>query len=119
MTEKVLFIGLNPTKAKYRKGCAWYRLHDWIEDMGIDIFAFTNLSFDPWWDGKMNDDLYQIVSKSVEGHKVVALGGKVSKVLNRLNVDHFMLPHPSPLNRQINDTVYISDQLKKCLEYIG
>lgn len=27
-----LIIGMNPTKAQYRKGCAWYRLQDWIDD---------------------------------------------------------------------------------------
>ena len=114
---KPLFIGINPTKAQYRKGCAFYRLQDWLEEMGLGIVAFSNLSHDPYWDKRTIDDTY--VRANVGEHtKVVALGGMVSKHLKRLDIEHFTLPHPSPLNRQTNDPEFISNQLKKCAFYL-
>lgn len=112
-----IIIGMNPTKAKYRKGCAWYRLQDWIDELDIGIVAFTNLSHDPHWDKKTVDLTY--VRGCVRPHrKVIALGGLVSKVLSGLSIDHYTLPHPSPLNRQINNTAYISQRLQECKRYL-
>lgn len=112
-----IFIGMNPTKARYRKGCAWFRFQDWVTEMGISKFTFTNLSFDPHWDKKKVD--YQFLSESIDGHdRIVALGGLVSNHLNKMNVSHYTLPHPSPLNRQINNLAYISQRLQECKEYL-
>jgi len=112
-----IIIGMNPTKAQYRKGCAWYRLQDWIDELDVGIVAFTNLSHDPHWDKRTIDREH--VLSCVRGHdKVIALGGLVSKVLTKLDVDHFTLPHPSPLNRQINNPEFISGKLKECRSYI-
>jgi hypothetical protein len=47
---------------------------------------------------------------------VVALGNKASKALR--DIPHFKLPHPSGLNRQINDKNYINYQLLACKRYI-
>lgn len=113
-----LIVGMNPTKSKYRKGCAWYRLQDWIEELDVGIVAFTNLSHDPHWDKRTLDRSF--VLESTHGHKkVVALGGMVSKVLTSLHVDHFTLPHPSPLNRQINDQTFVKKKLEECRNYLN
>lgn len=112
-----IIVGMNPTKAQLRKGCAWFRLMDWTEEIGISRFSFTNLSFDPHWDKKNVD--YEFLSKCLEGHgKIVALGGMVSNHLKKLGVSHHALPHPSPLNRQINNPAYISQRLQECKEYL-
>ena len=43
----------------------------------------------------------------------------VSAYLKRLGYkEHFVLPHPSPLNRQINDDKFISMKLSECRRYI-
>jgi len=60
-----------------------------------------------------------MMRKCVEGHeKVIAFGNFPSNVLNKINVSHFMLPHPSGLNRKLNDKTYELEQLAKCKEYI-
>ena len=118
ITVNPIIIGMNPTKAKYRKGCAWYRLQDWIDELDIGMVAFTNLSHDPYWDKKTVDIAY--VRESARPHgKVIALGGLVSKVLSGLSIDHYTLPHPSPLNRQINDDDFINMKLKECKRYLS
>lgn len=50
--------------------------------------------------------------------KVIALGGFASRALNYLSVRHFMLPHPSPLNRKLNDPKFESAVLEKCYNYL-
>lgn len=117
-STKPLFIGMNPTKARYRKGCAFYRLMDWIDEMDLGIVAFTNLSHDPYWN-KRSVDPHFLLAGTVKHTKVVALGGMVSKVLTKLNIDHYTLPHPSPLNRQINDRDFIRKKLEECRNYLN
>ena len=50
--------------------------------------------------------------------KVIALGGFASRALNYLSVRHFMLPHPSPLNRKLNDPKFECAALEKCYNYL-
>lgn len=117
-STKPLFIGMNPTKAKPRKGNALDRFKQWIDAMDLGFVAFSNLSPDPYWDKKRVDHVY--VRSIIGSHTtVVALGGMVSNVLTELQVDHYALPHPSPLNRQINDHEYIQLKLKECMNYIN
>jgi hypothetical protein len=116
--NKPLFIGINPTKAQYRKGCAFFRLMDWIEEMDLGIVGFTNLSSDPYWN-KRSVDPHFLIAGVREHTKVIALGGMVSKVLSDLNIDHYTLPHPSPLNRQINDKAFIKKKLEECRNYLN
>lgn len=110
---KPIFIGMNPSKARRRKGCALFRFYEWLEYMDLDVVAFTNLSADPYWDKKKIDE--SLLYANLRGHgRVVALGGLVSTHLTKLGIEHFTLPHPSPLNRQINDENFISHKLDLC-----
>ena len=52
-------------------------------------------------------DHIDFVRESIQGHDtIIALGGFVSSVLKRMNIDHITTPHPSPLNRNLNDKDY-------------
>ena len=57
--HRILFIGLNPTKLSIpRKGGAWHRFCQWLDEMSLpQIVSFTNLSPDPYWDGKEDFDI--------------------------------------------------------------
>lgn len=61
-------------------------------------------------------DLLKEVTK--HHRKIVALGGFASKVLDKLGVEHFKLPHPSPRNRLLNDKEFERSELERCREYI-
>jgi uracil-DNA glycosylase len=50
--------------------------------------------------------------------KIVALGSFVDKILNKLNISHFTLPHPSGLNRRCNDKQYVDDMLVRLASYL-
>jgi hypothetical protein len=117
LENKPLFVGINPTKAQYRKGCAFFRLMEWIELMDLGIVAFTNISHDPHWNKRAVDPHFLLASVR-EHTKVIALGGLVSDTLSKLNIEHYTLPHPSPLNRQINNPDFIRKKLEESRNYL-
>ncbi len=116
--KNIIVIGLNPTKlAVPRKGGAVKRFHEWMDYLALDKVAFTNLSPDPYWDNKTVDLAF--LNESIHHHdKVIAWGPVVSKYLTRMNIEHFTLPHPSPLNRQVNDHIFIRQKLDECKKYL-
>jgi hypothetical protein len=118
--HRILFIGLNPTKLSIpRKGGAWHRFCQWLDEMSLpQIVSFTNLSPDPYWGGKEIDTEFFL--ESIGGYdKIVVWGPKVSERLKKMGIEHFVLPHPSPLNRQINNSDYIRQCLENCKKYLN
>lgn len=117
--KKVLIVGMNPSGAKkMRKGNTLNRLWEWTDSLQIGTFSFTNVSFDRGNGIKITPD-YEYINKVCKSHnKVLALGNIASDTLKKLEIDHFKLPHPSPLNRQINDQQFIDNVLEECKKYI-
>jgi len=75
-----------------------------MEKAGINEFAFTNVighHVDRETFGAV--DAIRVIDTCRKHQKIVSLGGFADKVLTRLGVDHYPLPHPSPRNRQWND----------------
>lgn len=113
----ILFIGDRPSKrmpagARAFEGAACEpRLKQWIDELGcagsctivnstdIEIVAYLTLSL-------------------IKRIPIVALGNNASDHLNRMNCNHFKLPHPSGRNRQINDKAFIERRLAECSRYI-
>lgn len=50
--------------------------------------------------------------------KVIALGNFASEALAKVSIPHFQLPHPSPLNRNLNDPAYEKSVLRECYNYL-
>lgn len=116
--KNVIFIGMNPGKRPQIK-TTFKRFSTWLDKLDLNIVSFTNLSSDPHWDMKVSSFDPVFFKESIEGYdKVVAWGRFVSQYLSRYKIDHFMLPHPSGLNRQINNHIYIEEKLEECREYI-
>lgn len=49
----------------------------------------------------------------------IALGNEASKFLEKHNLKHFKLPHPSPRNRQLNDKAFIKQKLDECKTFLA
>lgn len=49
--------------------------------------------------------------------KVVALGKTAEKALTIAGIEHLALPHPSGLNRKLNDPRYVQECIDKLREY--
>ena len=104
--NKPLILGINPSPVAFRRNHSLHRLSQWMTFLGYDTYCFSNVI--PY-EGKYShkDVDTNFVRKSIQGHDtIIALGGFVSSVLKRMNIDHIRLPHPSPLNRNLNDKDY-------------
>ncbi len=101
----ILVIGEAPSQ-QTKNNPTLKRLNEWLDYLHIKSFCFTNVSNPEWSD------------HAFAYPKVIALGQVASKELNKRGIVHFKLPHPSPLNRQINDPVFIKSQLDGCKKYL-
>ena len=114
---KVLIVGINPS-GNSGKSKTLARLYKWMEDIKVKHFSFTNTIHTPGV-YKNKDIDYNYLNNCCKGYeKVVALGNFASTALTRINIPHYTLPHPSPLNRKLNDKVFEANQLKSVAEYI-
>jgi uracil-DNA glycosylase len=126
--KKVWFVGSNPSRKNDDKMTPFYgtrsylTLLSWIATLGVKNYGFINASNEFAEDGKVKitqNDYIRLQTILGTKSKVVALGRIASDALNRLNIKHFPMPHPSPRNRQHNDHTFISERLTKCKEYLS
>tara|TARA_Y100000592_G_C5403034_1_gene284138 strand:- start:630 stop:1064 length:435 start_codon:yes stop_codon:yes gene_type:complete len=121
--KKVLFVGINPSPTpyeKYRKKklTTRTRFNEWCDYLKLGCVGFVNcISTRGDYTKSMID--YDTLKKSTRGHdKIIALGNFPSDALKKIGIKHFKLPHPSPLNRLLNDPNYTKKTLRKCKRYI-
>ena len=50
--------------------------------------------------------------------KIIALGKTAAKALKQCQMEFYELPHPSPLNRLLNDPEYVAGKIKGLKEFI-
>lgn len=121
MTSSILILGQNPgnnPKAYHYKNHTIDRLNKWADLLGVKHYSFMNCT-DVRGEVKLKDIDFSYVQSSVLGYnKVIALGGFPSAVLDRINITHFRLPHPSPRNRVLNDKVELGRILDECKRYV-
>lgn len=118
---KVLVVGMCPSHKPTlgnKRNATFKKLESWMDKLKIKHFSFVN-TFDHPADPSMKKvDYHRLSSLCDEYVHVIALGGFVSNVLDKIGVDHCKMPHPSPLNRQLNDKAYEKQVLKQCKEYL-
>ena len=117
----VLVFGLcpsiKPTVGETRNA-TFKRLESWMDELGIKYFSFSNTFDYPAPPTLSKVDYKRLCTLCKDYDKIVALGGFVSSALNRIDVRHFPMPHPSPLNRRLNDRDYEIDMIDMCEAYI-
>jgi hypothetical protein len=120
LTSSILILGVNPSSGKPNKTSATIqRLNRWMDFLHVKHYSFTNVIHTT---GKYTQDLVDFEALrtfTTDANKIIALGPFVSKSLNRAHINHFTLPHPSPLNRQLNDKTFEHECLMKCKAFIG
>ena len=119
MTSSILIIGINPSNAtSVRKNSTFDRLIKWVDHLEIKYFSFFNVI--PY-SGPYTQNMVDIstVSMYSRGYThVIALGEFVSKALQRADINHYTMPHPSPLNRLLNSREYEMSCLSSCKNYL-
>lgn len=119
---KILVVGMcpsnKPTLGKTRNA-TFKRLESWMDSLGVHHFSFSNTFDYPAPPTLSKVDYKRLCTLTKDYDKIIALGGFVSLALNRLNVKHFTLPHPSPLNRLLNDKMYENKIISECKDYLN
>ena len=112
----IYFIGDKPSKRNIDPrvafvGTSSYKtLLNWIHQMNLsinDIMVYNSNAF-----------VNEIQEKITENDQIVALGREASTILTQHNIPHHHIPHPSGLNRKLNDNKKINKFLQECKEYV-
>ena len=112
--ERILIVGHSPSKKNIRNSPTMKRLHKWLDECGVRTYAFTNLSPVPC--KKLLKE--NICLDGLDHNKIITLGGEVSKLMDKAGIQHYAAPHPSPLNRNLNDISFEKKIIKELGVYI-
>jgi uracil-DNA glycosylase len=63
--------------------------------------------------------LHNNIHVEIVPDKVIALGRTAEKALTLLRLDFYAMPHPSGLNRKLNDPKYIEEKIKGLISYLS
>lgn len=130
---KVLLIGSNPSQSSKSTKPFWYdsrsmkTITKWFDRMrvidpnfpAIESIHFANVANYATLNNKaltvtqIKAELPGLKDKiqEVAPDRVIALGKTAGKALGLLGIDFFDMPHPSGLNRQLNDPAFLEEKL--------
>jgi len=83
---------------------------EWLKALKVDYY----LCYNSW----TVYDINHVKTLSEVGFKIVALGNTASGRLKSARVNHYKLPHPSGLNRKLNDKQTLKILLADCCDYV-
>lgn len=112
--DRILIVGHSPSKKNIRNSPTMKRLHRWLDECGVRTYAFTNLSPVPC--KKLLKE--NICLDGLDHNKIITLGAEVSKLMDKAGIQHYAAPHPSPLNRNLNDISFEKKIIKELGVYI-
>ncbi len=126
----ILFIGSNPsvkassTEAFTEDTKSGRILRSWIEGIEGTILFDNIVSQITENNRPLNQNEKALASVSllerinrINPDRLVALGKAASGVLSKLGLKHLEMPHPSGLNRKLNDRVYTENAIKALKDY--
>lgn len=118
---KVLVVGMNPSRKGRigdKENASISKLNKWMSYLKIHFFSFSNVNESEDHISLAKVDYKRLRAITFGYDKIIALGGYASSALNRIEVSHFKMPHPSPRNRLLNDKSYEYNILNECEEYL-
>ena len=127
---KILFIGSNPstrassTEPFTEDTVSGRILRSWVEGIEGEIL-FDNIACLVTENNRplnQNEKAHAQVSlaeriKEINPDRIVALGKAASGVLSKLGLEHLEMPHPSGLNRKLNDKTYTAAKIEELKQY--
>lgn len=135
---KVVFIGSNPSQRSssivpfYYDTKSMAILTEWMNelyDLGCrhESHHFLNVSNAPTPGNrplKVSEIHAELIGlegriSSISPDRVIALGRTAEKALTLLRIPHYAMPHPSGLNRKLNDKAYITEKIKGLSIYLN
>jgi hypothetical protein len=120
----VYFVGDKPSSKNKESSVAFVgtksykKLLTWIYNLDLDLNHVYTCNKDDIADN-FTVEVPGLFTEIDEEDSVIALGEASSKRLDKIGLKHFKMPHPSGLNRKLNNKEYELQMLKQCKEYIG
>lgn len=101
-------------------------LKEWITDLDA-VFLYANVSSiktennRPLTRGEVAFGLPALLKKIQNDNpdKIVALGKTAHEALDMLQIAHLAMPHPSGLNRQLNDPIFKEQKIKELATFVA
>lgn len=115
--KKVVFVGDEASATNVSPDIAFVgaRCFDtvvnWIKTINPDYYVCLN--------SDTISQLSDVKRLQKAGFSIIALGNKASERLHKLNIPHFKLPHPSGLNRKLNDKENLKLDFQRAINYIN
>ncbi len=117
--KHIVFVGSNPSNASeteeaFARGTKSYKiLESWAEAAAMTAWAVVNVSNKktpnnrPLNTAEIKEAIPDLINVLKGSDKVVALGKTAAKALTMAGIFHLEMPHPSGLNRKLNDPDYV------------
>lgn len=121
--NKILIIGHSPSSKEYcpRKGNpSINRLNRWLDACDVRIYSYSNACAHhapSLKKGNIDKTYLQNIAKNY--NKILVLGKEVEQLFTKMRIEHFALPHPSPLNRKLNDKNFEKSVINGLHSYIN
>lgn len=106
---KVVFVGDEPSVHNFFPDLAFVgtrsftTLVGWIKEIDPDYYVLIN--------SNTTVDRARIEILYKKGFRVIALGKKASDRMKNCGIKHLKLPHPSGLNRKLNNKHYVEMEI--------
>lgn len=128
---KVLLVGQNPSrhnldpKIAFKGSKSFKVIEEWVQEMSLSDCGYMLVNAFPKVNQKYKKADVEVAISRVKNYmemikpqKVIALGKMAAKVLKKANIEHFELPHPSGLNRKLNNVEWLQEELHKARNYV-
>lgn len=120
MKTKIVVVLSNPSNKS--NGPTLKTLRKWLDHLDLSIVSFANVSTIRTLDNKplkkSEFELPQLYAQINDYDKIITFGNTARDAVNLLGLDHFNMPHPSPLNHKLNNTRFVLEQLEDCYGFI-
>jgi uracil-DNA glycosylase len=99
-------------------------LKSWIDRVGIQDYSHINVSDEktpgnrPLSISEIKKALGSLSIKLQGADRVVAVGKTAAKAMDMTGIAFMEIPHPSGLNRKLNDPQFVEEQLEKLKKYV-
>ena len=132
---KILFLGSNPSVKSATLEPFWKNtnsmatLSKWIEQLPLNDkveLHFLNISNTPTEENRplrvseIKSNLSRLEEDIIrlQPERIVALGRSAERALTFLGTSHYCMPHPSGLNRKLNDGDFMQEKIMGLQTYI-
>lgn len=126
---RILVVGSTPSQSQKSKrpfdgARSLSTLTRWLGEIGSYDYVLANVSSEPTPGNralkvpeyKLNELRYTILN--LRPDHIIALGRTAEKALRKLEVTCIPMPHPSGLNRKLNDLSYVEAMLTSVRDWI-